>query len=207
MQGVGVARLLGGLAAGLGLRQAGGDLAEQGGGQRVGLIEEVPQVLDVALPLAHVKGLLGGEPLPVPGAAQQCFGGEQLPQCGIGDVFAFELAVAHDMQQGEEGWAGEGNAAVGEVVFGDQLLRGNDVIHAVGERRRVLGFGAEHLRAKDIVRVVEDNAEEGSHEVWRDPVPEAAGEDAPPVHLKIFHLFQIVLFDQRRRQPLGHLHP
>ena len=92
------------------------------------------------------------------------------------DVFAFKLAVGHDVKQGGEWGAGFFDAFAVEVFHGHTLLGFGDVVHAVGKDGGVLQLGVEHVVGEDFVGIVEHASEEVTDEFVGDAVTQARGK-------------------------------
>ena len=115
---------------------------------------------------------------------------------------ALEQPVAHEVQQRAQRRACPRDGAVVEVVLRDAPVGGDDVVERIGELVRVLQLGPEHGVGEDGVRVVEDAAEEGVHELARDAVAEPAREDLAPAGLEVAQFLQHPVRDEPARVTL-----
>ena len=82
----------------------------------------------------------------------------------------------------------------------------DDVVHAVGENRRVLQLRPQHLFREDGVRMREDAAEVGADEPAGDAVPEPAGRYGAAVDCEVSAGLEAAFVDQVPRTALERTH-
>jgi len=111
-------------------------------------------------------------------------------------VQALVIPVRHDGEQGLQWRAGFLDTAVLEIAPCHPLLRFDDVVHAVGEARPVLGFRLEDGFSEDRARIVEDLAHEVGNEAFGDAIAEPARQHALAVEIEIAERFHVALVDE-----------
>ena len=161
----------------------------------------------MASPGSALAALPGFEAGAIPVAGEERLTREEAAQFRSGEVAAFELAVAHDVQQGIEGRAGASEAAVVEIHLGDALLGSDNIVEAVHKGVQALEFGPQHLLGEHRAGMIEDAAEEGVNEPGVDAVAEAAGQHAFALMFEVLALFEEVVGDQVTGVTFGGAHP
>ena len=103
----------------------------------------------MGLPEAKIEALLRGQSFGVPIARQQALASEERPEFRVLQIPALVFPVRHDVKQRLQGRAGHRDAAIIEITLRHALLRGHDVVHAIGKDDHVLLFRAQHFFRED----------------------------------------------------------
>ena len=85
-----------------------------------------------------------------------------------------------------------GYAAIFEIHFGDSLLGGDYIIHAIGKNVQVLKFGFEHLFGEYRMRMIEDASEKRVDKAGTDSISEPRGKHTLAGMIKVLAFLKIM---------------